>query len=144
MEKWEYEGKKSFFNDRFSGYSLFVSHSNPDYDASLAFARLIGTQMKARGLKFADQYTLPIMGEYQHPLIDEQAGVYRYDNLVVLERTHMPAVLLEAGSIINRDEELKLASPERQDMIVNAVTTAVKEYCGPSLQAPLRATADRK
>jgi N-acetylmuramoyl-L-alanine amidase len=38
-------------------------------------------------------------------------------------------VLLEAGSIINRDEELKMASPERQDMIAGGVTTAVKQFC---------------
>jgi hypothetical protein len=35
------------------------------------------------------------------------AGVYRYDQLVVLRST--PAVLLEAGSIVNRQEELELA-----------------------------------
>ena len=55
----------------------------------------------------------------------------------------MPAVLLEAGSIINRDEELEMASPERQDKTIGAVTDALKEYCG--LPAPpLQATADRK
>ena len=32
---------------------------------------------------------------------------------VVLRTTHMPAVLLEAGSIINRKEELELAKPQR-------------------------------
>jgi len=131
MENWEFEGKESHFSDRFSGYSLFVSRDNPDYEASLAFATMIGKELKADGLKFANQYTLPIMGKYQHPLLDKDAGVYRYDHLVVLKRTLMPAVLLEAGSIINRDEELQMASVERQDMIIGAVTTAVKEYCGP-------------
>jgi N-acetylmuramoyl-L-alanine amidase len=29
----------------------------------------------------------------------------------VLKKTQMPAVLLEAGSIANRDEELVMASP---------------------------------
>jgi N-acetylmuramoyl-L-alanine amidase len=41
----------------------------------------------------------------------------------------MPAVLLEAGSIINRDEELKMDSPERRDIISNGLTMAVKEFC---------------
>lgn len=131
MENWEYEGKKSHYSDRFSGYGLFVSHSNPDFEDSLQFAKLIGRQMKAAGLKFADQYTLPIMGKYRHDLLDRDAGVYRYDHLIVLMTTHMPAALLEAGSIINRDEELQMASPERQDLIIAAVTTAVKQYCGP-------------
>ena len=43
----------------------------------------------------------------------------------------MPAVLLEAGSIINRDEELKMDSPERRDIISSGVTAAVKEFCDP-------------
>jgi len=141
MEDWEFEGKKSHFSDRFSGYGLFVSKENPDFDASLRFAKLIGAQMHSQGIKFADQYTLPIMGKYRHDLLDRDAGIYRYDHLIVLQRTHMPAVLLEAGSIINRDEELQMASPERQDMTINAVTTAVKQFCGLSPETPPQATA---
>jgi N-acetylmuramoyl-L-alanine amidase len=144
MENWEFEGKKSHFSDRFSGYGLFVSKSNPDFDASMQFAHLIGKQMRAQGIKFADQYTLPIMGKYRHDILDREAGVYRYDHLIVLMMTRMPAVLLEAGSIINRDEELQMASDERQDMTVKAVTTAVKQYCDPSLIVPPQTTADRK
>jgi len=41
----------------------------------------------------------------------------------------MPAVLLEAGSISNRDEELEMASPKRQDVISSGVTEAVREFC---------------
>jgi len=55
--------------------------------------------------------------------------VYRYDRLVVLERTRMPAVLFEAGSIINRSEELELATPERRDLISSALVAAVTEFC---------------
>jgi N-acetylmuramoyl-L-alanine amidase len=43
----------------------------------------------------------------------------------------MPAVLLEAGSIINRDEELKMDSAERQDIVSSAVAAATKEFCHP-------------
>ena len=41
----------------------------------------------------------------------------------------MPAVLLEAGSIINRDEELVMNSPERQALVGAAVTDAVDGFC---------------
>jgi len=37
------------------------------------------------------------MGRYRHPLLNKEAGVYGYDQLVVLRSTRMPAVLLEAG-----------------------------------------------
>jgi N-acetylmuramoyl-L-alanine amidase len=131
LETWEFEGKKSHFSDRFSGYSVFVSRNNPDFKTSLLFAELIGKELKAQGLQFAQQYTQTIMGRYQHPLLNKEAGVYSYDQIVVLRKTRMPAVLLEAGSIINRDEELKMDSPERRDMISRGVTAAVKEFCDP-------------
>ncbi|HLZ02518.1 MAG TPA: N-acetylmuramoyl-L-alanine amidase [Bradyrhizobium sp.] len=137
MENWEFDGKKLQYSDRFSGWSVFVSHENPDYDDSLAFARMIGKRMSALRLHFADQYSLPVIGvRYRHDLLDKDDGVYRYDQLIVLKDTRMPAVLLEAGSISNRDEELRMASTSRQDKIIGAVTSAVKEYCGPLPVAP--------
>jgi N-acetylmuramoyl-L-alanine amidase len=131
LENWEFEGKKSHFSDRFSGYSVFVSHGNPDFKTSLLFAELVAKEMKAQGLQYARQYTQAVMGRYQHPLLNKETGVYSYDKLIVLKSTRMPAVLLEAGSIINRDEELKMDSPERQDIISSGVTAAVKEFCDP-------------
>ena len=38
-------------------------------------------------------------------------------------------MLLEAGSIVNRQEELELASPERRELISAAVVSAVKDFC---------------
>jgi N-acetylmuramoyl-L-alanine amidase len=131
LEDWEFEGKKSHYSDRFSGYSVFVSHSNADFNTSFAFAEMVAKEMKARGLHYAPQYTMPVMGHYQHPLLDKETGVYAYDELVVLRKTQMPAVLLEAGSIINRDEELQMESPERRDTITSAVADAMKKFCVP-------------
>jgi N-acetylmuramoyl-L-alanine amidase len=129
LENWEFEGKKSHFSDRFSGYSVFVSRNNPDFKTSFSFAELLAKEMKAQGLQYAQQYSQAIMGRYRHPLLDKETGVYSYDQLIVLRKTRMPAVLLEAGSIINRDEELKMDSPERRDIISSGVSAAVKEFC---------------
>jgi N-acetylmuramoyl-L-alanine amidase len=131
LEKWEFEGKKSHFSDRFSGYSVFVSHDNPDFKTSLLFAELVAREMKAEGLQYAQQYAQAVMGRYQHPLLNKETGIYSYDQLVVLRSTRMPAVLLEGGSIINRDEELKMDSAERRNIISSAVTAAVQEFCDP-------------
>ena len=128
-ETWQYEGKKLSYSDRFTGYAIFVSNSNADRAASLAFGHLLGQELQKRGLHYTPHYTLPLMGRYRHELIDEEAGVYRYDHLIVLHGTRMPAVLLEAGSIINRQEELELATPERRLMVAEAVTAAVEEFC---------------
>jgi N-acetylmuramoyl-L-alanine amidase len=131
LEDWEFEGRKSRFSDRFSGYSVFVSRSNPDFKTSLSFAELIGKEMKAQGLDYAQQYSQPIMGRYQRELLNKETGVYRYDELIVLRKTRMAAVLLEAGSIINRDEELKMGSPERRNVISSGVAAAIKQFCEP-------------
>jgi N-acetylmuramoyl-L-alanine amidase len=129
LEDWEFEGKKLHFSDRFSGYSVWVSRNNPEFKTSLSFAELLAKAMKAQGLEYAHQYTQAIMGHYQHPILNKETGVYSYDQLVVLRKTRMPAVLLEAGSIINRDEELKMDSDERRDIVSGAVAAAMKKFC---------------
>ena len=129
LEDWEFGGRKSRFSDRFSGYSVFVSSDNPEYKASLSIAELLAKEMRAQGLKYAEQYSQPIMGKFQHPLLNKETGVYSYDKLIVLKKTRMAAVLLEAGSIINRDEELQMDSAERRGIISSGVVAAIKEYC---------------
>ena len=129
LEKWEFEGEQRSYSDRFSGHSIFISDDNSDRAGSLLFARLLGGQLRKRGLKYTPHYTNRIMGNRQRLLIDELAGVYRYDQLIVLKDTGTPAVLLEAGSIINREEELRMGSAEHQAVVSAAVADAVKSFC---------------
>jgi N-acetylmuramoyl-L-alanine amidase len=129
LEKWEFNGEQRSFSDRFKGHSLFVSYDNPNRKGSLAFAKLLGKALKSRGLQYTPHYTEKIMGRRRRELVDAEAGVYRYDQLAVLKYTHMPAVLLEAGSIINRDEELMMGTPEHQAVISAAVLEAVEGFC---------------
>jgi N-acetylmuramoyl-L-alanine amidase len=129
LEKWEVEGEERSFSDRFSGHSIFISQDSSDYAGSLLFARLLGGQLQERGLKYTPHYTDPIMGNRKRRLVDAHAGVYRYDQLIVLRTTGMPAVLLEAGSIINREEELRMASAEHQALTSAAVADAVAAFC---------------
>lgn len=129
LENWEYDGKPNRYSDRFTGHSLFVSFDNPQRKASLAFGKFLGNQLKARDLKYTPHYTEAIMGSRRRDLVDPEAGVYRYDKLIVLRETTMPAVLLEAGMIVNREDEVVLASPERQALVAAAVTDAVGQFC---------------
>jgi N-acetylmuramoyl-L-alanine amidase len=141
LQKWEYEGETLGYSDRFRGHSIFISNDNPARAASLRFATMIGEQLKARGLRYTPHYTDPIMGKRQRILVDADAGVYRYDQLRVLKETHVPAVLLEAGSIINRDEELLLNSPEHRGLIASAIEQAVESYCASTTPHPQSAAA---
>ncbi len=128
-ERWEFEDKKYDFSDRFPGHSIFISNDNADRAGSLLFGQLLGREMKTRGLQYTPHYVEPFMGNRRRVLVDADAGVYRFDQLVVLRMTRMPAVLLEAGSIIHRDEELKLLAPERRVLITEAVAEAVASFC---------------
>jgi hypothetical protein len=129
LETWEYAGHQSHFSDRFQGYSIFVSRDNGDRNGSLGFGRLLGKELQAHGLGYTPHYTLALMGRHRRELVDAEAGVYRFDQLVVLRGTRMPAVLFEAGSIINRQEEAEMASPERRSLISAAAAAAVEDFC---------------
>ena len=128
-KEWEFDGKPHIYNDQFKGYSIFVSDRNADNDASLRFGRVLGNALRARGLHYTPHYTEAFMGHNRHKLLDDKAGVYRYDALFVLRRSRMPAVLLEAGSIVNRGEELAMATPARQELIGAAVVEAIDAFC---------------
>jgi N-acetylmuramoyl-L-alanine amidase len=136
LEKWEFEGKHELFSDRFKGHSIFVSDDNIDPKDSLLFGSMLGQQLKTRGMQYTPHYTERFMGRWQRTLLDADAGVYRYDTLFVLKKTQMPAALLEAGSIANRDEELVVASPERQQLISAAVVDAVDSFCAAESYKP--------
>jgi N-acetylmuramoyl-L-alanine amidase len=129
LQTWEYAGHQEHYDDSFPGYAIFISNENAERAASLAFGHLLGKALQAHGLAYTPHYTLPLMRHRRRQLIDTDAGVYRYDALVVLQRTRMPAVLLEAGSIINRTEELQMATPERRNRISTAMVSAVTEFC---------------
>src|SRR5689334_1874889 len=129
LETWQVDGKEQHYNDRFPGHSVFVSNDNADRTGSLAFAKLLGLALKQHGLQYTPHYTESFMGKFRRELLDPQAGVYRYDKLVVLKHTLMPAALMEAGSIVNRSEELLLATPEHQALMADAVVAAVDGFC---------------
>jgi N-acetylmuramoyl-L-alanine amidase len=145
IHPWQYEGQDQQYNDDYPGYALFISNDNADRAGSLLFGNFLGKALQARGLQFTPHYTLPLMGHRRRQLLDADAGVYRYDQLVVLRYTRMPALLLEAGSIVNRQEELELATPERRTLTSAAVAAAVEEFCAarahPKIEQPVKRPA---
>jgi len=129
LKTWDYDGQENHFNDDFPGYAIFISNENADRAGSLKFGAFLGKELESRGLHYTPHYTLALMGHRRRILVDANAGVYRYDQLIVLRETKMPAVLLEAGSIVNRQEELELGTAERRSLTSAAVTAAVNDFC---------------
>jgi N-acetylmuramoyl-L-alanine amidase len=128
LEPWTHDGVQRSYSDRFSGYSVFISRDAPKAKASLVFAKLLSNELINRDLRFTLHYADTIKSE-SRVLLDRNLGVYAYDELVVLYRSKAPAVLFEAGMIVNRDEELALASAEQQTTIAAAFHVAVVKFC---------------
>jgi N-acetylmuramoyl-L-alanine amidase len=110
---------------RFSGFSLFVSRNNRQLERSLACASAIGAELRGAGFWPSRYHADPVLGE-NRPFADEANGVHFFDNLAVARASGMPAVLVEAGVIVNREEERVLADPEVRRRIARAIATGVR------------------
>jgi N-acetylmuramoyl-L-alanine amidase len=135
LEEREVNGKEQRFTNEFSGYSVFVSRKNPRYDESLDVARCIGRAMQSANFRFARHHHEPIAGE-DRPFADEAAGVYAFDDLVVLKTAAMPAVLVECGVIVNPKEEQALLTAERQAAITAAIARGIREHFAKAVGTP--------
>ena len=110
--------------DHFSGFSLFVSRNNPLVDKSRECASAIGAEMLKAGFTRSLYHADPVLGE-DRPFADEANGVHYFDNLAVARTATMPSLLFEAGVLVNRNEEARLARPETQAAMANAIVQGV-------------------
>ena len=118
------DGRAFRESDRFRGYSVFFSDKNAQAAASFEFAKQLGRAMREQGMSPTAHHAEKIPGEGRDFVVPE-SGVYRFNDLLVLKRARMPAVLLECGVIVHPEEERELNTPERQRQIVAAVRAAV-------------------
>lgn len=128
LSRWQWQGRDLAYSDKFSGYGLFVSAKNPAFDQSRAAAEAVGDRLLAIGLAPSLHHAEPIPGE-NRPLLDERRGIYRYDDLVVLKYATMPALLIEAGIIVNRQDEQTLADEGFRRRFAGAVAEGVAAWC---------------
>jgi N-acetylmuramoyl-L-alanine amidase len=126
-------GKRQLYSDKFQGFSVFFSRKNPRSAQSHQLARLLGASMVAKGFSPSLHHAEETPGEGRN-LLEKDLGLYEFSDLVVLKTAAMPAVLLECGIIVNRNEEALLRTTEIQDRIVDAATEAIIQF--------LRAHAD--
>lgn len=127
LSYWLYQGKFMPHCDKFTGYSIYYSEKNGNSLNSLIFAVVLGSEMLRNGfcptLHHAEKFT-----GGDKDLIDRTRGIYKYNNLVVLKNTNMPAVLFECGIIKNENEELQLKNSQYQSKIVDTLFRAINKY----------------
>ena len=124
LQEWTVDGLPQKYSDRSKGFSIFVSHQNPQFAKSAACASALGQQMQLKGFVVNPAHAEKITGENREWL-DQKAGVYTADFVVVAE-TRVPALLLESGVIVNREEAKKLGSPATRAQIADAILGALK------------------
>lgn len=112
--------------EEFAGFSLFISRHNPHAAKSLACASAIGAALRAAGMTPSRYHADPVIGE-NRPFADELNGVHFYDNLGIGKAAKMPSVLVEAGVIINREEEARMNDPAVRARIADAIARGAKQ-----------------
>jgi N-acetylmuramoyl-L-alanine amidase len=129
LSSWDHDGETLLYSDLFSGFSLFVSRLNSHTESSLKCASAIGAALRGAGFTPSRYHADPIVGE-NRPFADEANGVHYFDNLAVLKTANIPALLFEAGVIVNRDEEMRLRDPAVRKRIAEAIGNAVGACLG--------------
>lgn len=124
LKDWQYGGKRHRKSERFSGFSLFVSRANASFPMSLQCASSIGAALRNAGFQPSAYHAEKIPGE-DRPFADEVNGVHYFDDLVVLKTATLPAVLLEAGVLVNPADELLLSELATRQKIAAAVANAM-------------------
>ena len=124
LAEWDWDGSMQTYSDVHRGFSFFVSRRSPDLETSLRCASAIGSRLRRLGFVAATHHADSIPGR-PRPYADVANAVHYYDNLVVLYRTTLPAVLFEAGVIKHREEELELRDPQRQARMADAIATGI-------------------
>lgn len=119
LQTWDWDGSETSFTEVKQGFGLFVSEKNPDLSKSLLCASAMGAMLRRSGF-----VPTPWHGR-KHLPADADNGVWYYNNLVVLYRTTLPAVLFEAGVIKHREEELELLDPQRQARMADALASGI-------------------
>lgn len=139
LSYWLYQDEIRPYCDKFAGHSIFYSEKNGRALESLMFAVVLGTEMLRAGfcptLHHAKKFTTK-----DKALIDKTRGIYKYNQLIVLKKSTMPAVLFECGIIKSRTEELKLLKPKYQAKLVDTLYKALKKYIEVKQAHPLPQT----
>ena len=94
-----------------------------DYGFSRCFHEQ-GARLRAAGFTPSRYHADPVTGA-PRPFADEANGVHYYDHLAVARTAPMPALLVEAGVIVNREEERRMRDPEVRRRIAQAVAQGV-------------------
>ena len=103
---WEVNGTQQRYTTKAKGFSVFVSEDNPYYKQSLVCAQSIANSLMDAGF-FPNYYHYFNNPKGNFKLLYGDLPVYNYNKLVVLKNNEIPAILVEAGVILNPQEAVE-------------------------------------
>lgn len=108
-----------------AGTSLHISNLNGRYSDSLGLAQAIGRQLHDRGRTVNLDHANP---DYDAPLelVDANLGIYHHNNLRVLRATQIPALLIEVGVIVDKDDEALISTPSERAKLIDGITLGIQ------------------
>ncbi len=124
LTAWTHDGVERRYSDLFAGFSLFVSREQAQLKRSLLCASALGAALVRAGFTPSLYHADPVYGE-NRPFADKANGVHYFDHLAVLRHAAMPALLFEAGVIVNREEEIKLSDNRVRQKIAASVADGI-------------------
>lgn len=127
LSEWSFQGTTQHYSDKFSGFSLFVSAESTTFEQNKQLANAIGQNL-ATVSHPTHHHAEAIKGE-NRTLLYPQTGVYQFDKLGILRGNKIPSVLIEAGVLVNRNEERQLADPLYQLFLASNIASGINQYC---------------
>lgn len=127
LKKWKYKGKRYLHSEKFKGFSLFISQKTAQKKENMKLAQAISNKMLTQGFTPTLHHAMPIKGENRR-LLDKKKGIYEFSELAVLRRSNIPAVLVECGVIVNKDEEHLLRNNQYQNKISQSLAKGIIQY----------------
>lgn len=105
------------------GFSIFISRKNNYFKKSYDYAERFGEALLKQGLTPSLHHAEKIPGENRE-LLDRRLGIYVFDDLKVLKNAKSPAMLFEAGVIVNPVDEAIVKRDEYKSKIIKAILLA--------------------
>lgn len=109
------------------GYSIFVSRKNKYFQQSVEYAKRLAKNLHDIGLMQSYHHGEKIKGE-NRLILDKELGIYIYDDLIVLKNSQCPAILFEAGVIVNPLDERRVKEREFKSNVSKAIVDAIRNY----------------
>ncbi len=135
LQDWRHPDGPGRYADNFSGFSLWIAPDAPAGPQSRELGQALGAALLASGHRPTLHHAEPIPGE-DRELLDADVGLYRRDTLAVLRTSTLPTVLVEAGVIVNRADELRLRDPDWQQGFAQALAAGLTAYCAATAPGP--------